>query len=260
MSDLELSILASLDGNDLRLLPYLPELLQDLDDLGASPAQIESLLSAQTGLPAAARVLDLGCGKGSVALHLLERHPWVALGVDGMSAFVERARQRAEALGLAERCRFEVADIRDWPGAGHFDVIVLGAVGPVLGDEVTTLRRLDAWLAPRGRVVMDAVYVPDGTASRNTSYNQTRGELLDAIARAGFGVLGEAQQAGADRAEEHSAMFEAIRARAAALAGRHPEDRALFEAYVADQAREFEILGQEIVDVLLLLGRTTPGG
>ncbi len=255
MSDLQLSILASLDGNDLRLLPYLPELLQDLDDLGASPALIEELLSGHGGLPAAARVLDLGCGKGSVALHLLQRHPWVALGVDGMPAFVERARQRAEALGLAERCRFEVADIRDWAGAGPFDIVVLGAVGPVLGDEETTLRRLDAWLAPGGRVIMDAVYVADGTASRNAAYNQTRGELANAIARAGFGVLGEAQEAGANRTDEHRAMFEAIRARAEALARRHPEDRALFEAYVAEQAREFEILGQEVVDVLLLLGR-----
>jgi hypothetical protein len=61
------------------------------------------------------------------------------------------------------------------------------------------------------------------------------------------------------QAGEHQAMFAAIRARAEALARRHPEDRALFEAYVAEQAREFEILGQEVVDVLLLLGRA-PGG
>lgn len=255
MSDLALSVLTSLDGTDRRLLPYLPELLRDLDDLGAVPALIEQLLSCHADLPAQARVLDLGCGKGSVSLHLLQRHPWTALGLDGMPAFVERARQRADALGLAERCRFEVADIRAWAGEGRFEVIVLGAIGPVLGDAETTLRRLDAWLAPAGRVVMDVVYLPEGSTCRNATYNQTRIELMAAIARPGFCLLAEVQETEAGRADEHRAMFEAIRTRAEALARRHPEDRALFEAYVANQAQEFEILGQEVVDVTLLLGR-----
>lgn len=255
MSDLEASVLASLDGTDPRLYPYLPELLQDLDDLGAVPALIEQLLSGQADLPDLARVLDLGCGKGSVALHLLQRHSWTALGLDGMPAFVERARQRALALGLAERCRFEVADIRTWAGEGCFDIIVLGAIGPVLGDTETTLRRLDAWLAAAGRVVVDEVHVPEGAASRNAAYNRTRAELQAAIARAGFRILAEAQEAEAGRAGDHRAMFEAIRARADALARRHPGDRALFEAYIASQAQEFEILEQEVVDLTLLLGR-----
>jgi SAM-dependent methyltransferase len=255
MSDLALSVVASLDGTDPRLLPFLPELLLDLDDLGASPALIEQLLSGQAHLPAQASLLDLGCGKGSVTLRLLQRHPWVALGLDAMPAFVERARERAEAHGLAERCRFEVADIRAWEGEGRFDVIVLGAIGPVLGDTGTTLRRVDAWLAPRGLVVVDEVYALEGTACRNPTYHQSRGELLASIAQAGFGLLAEVQEPGEGRAEDHRAMFEAIRTRAEALAQRHPEDRALFEAYVANQALEFEILAQEVVDVTWLLGR-----
>lgn len=189
MSDLEQSVLISLDGTDIRLFPFLPELLQDLDDLGSDPLLIAALLAEEGSLSEHARVLDLGCGKGSVSLQLLQRHPWTALGLDGMPAFIERARERANALGVAERCRFEVADIRTWRGGGRFDVIVLGAVGPVLGDTETTLRRLDVWLAPGGRVVVDEVYVPDGTSSRNETYNQTRDELLASIERAGFCLL-----------------------------------------------------------------------
>ena len=255
MFDLARSVLTSLDGTDPRLFPYSPELLQDLDDLGAAPALIEQLLSRQADLPVQARVLDLGCGKGSVALRLLHRHPWTALGLDGMPAFVGRARARAEALGLSERCRFEVADIRTWAGEGRFEVIVLGAVGPVLGDIGTTLRRLDAWLAPGGRVVKDEVYLPDGASCRNATYSQTRSELMASIAGAGFCILAEARETGDRWTDDHRAMFEAIRARAEALARRHPEDRSLFEAYVANQAQEFEILEQEVVDVTLLVGR-----
>lgn len=255
MSDLALSVVTSLDGTDPRLLPFLPELLLDLDDLGVSPALVEQLLSHQAHLPAQASLLDLGCGKGSVSLRLLQRHPWVALGLDAMPAFLERARARAEALGLAERCRFEVADIRAWEGGGRFDLIVLGAVGPVLGDVETTLRRLDAWLAPGGLVVVDEVFRLEGAASRNATCHQTRGELMASIVRAGFCLLAEAQEPGDGRADDHRAMFEAIRTRAGALALRHPEDRALLEAYVANQALEFDILAREVVDVTLLLGR-----
>lgn len=256
MSDLALSVLTSLDGTDPRLLPYLPELLQDLDDLGADPALIDRLLSNPTQLPRRAKVLDLGCGKGSVALRLLQRHPWTALGLDGLPDFVTRARERAEALELADRCRFEVADIRTWTSEARFDLILLAAVGPVLGEVETTLHRLDAWLAPGGLVVKDEVHVPEGATCRNAAYNQTRGELMESIARAGFRVLAEAREPEQGRAEEHRAMFEAIRSRAESLTQRHPEDRELFAAYVANQALEFEILAREVVDVTLLLGRT----
>jgi SAM-dependent methyltransferase len=254
MTDLDQSVLESLDGTDKRLFPYLPELLQDLDDLGADPTLIAALLSEGAVLPELARVLDLGCGKGSVSLHLLQQHPWTALGLDGLRAFTDRARERANALGLADRCRFEVEDIRTWKGEGRFDLIVLGAVGPVLGDTETTLRRLDAWLAPRGVVVLDEVYVLDGTSSRNQTYNQPRGELLASIERAGFRLLAEGHASENGSVDNHLVMFGAIRARAEALSERCPEHRALFEAYVADQAREFEIL-EEVVDVTLSLTR-----
>lgn len=252
MSDLEHSILASLDGQDPRLFPFLPQLLQDLDDLGTEPATIAGLLEAHASLPLDARVLDLGCGKGSVALHLLQRHPWRALGLDGMPAFVARAQARAEALGLADRCHFELADIRTWRGEGRFDIIVLGAIGPVLGDTATTLRHVAPWLAPGGVVVVDEVYLPDAIPSRNAAYNKTKAELLDAIDRANFSIVAESRGERDSRADAYTAMFEAIRVRAEALSLQYPEHRSLFDAYVAKQAEEFEILEEEVVDVTLL--------
>lgn len=255
MSDLEHSVLVSLDGRDPRLFPFLPDLLQDLDDLGADPALIEALLSRHAHLPVAARILDLGCGKGSVSLRLLQHHPWQALGLDGMPAFVDRARERAEQLGLATRCRFEAVDIRTWASEARFDVIVLGAIGPVLGDTTATLRHVATWLAPEGVVLVDEAYLPDDAPSRNEAYNQSRAELLAAIRAAGFSILAEGRSEEAGREEEFRSMFAAIRRRAEALAERHPELRPLFEAYVAAQALEFEILADEIIDVTLLLGR-----
>lgn len=45
------------------LLPFLPELLADLDELGSDAAQIAGILR-DLPLPPTTQVVDLGCGKG----------------------------------------------------------------------------------------------------------------------------------------------------------------------------------------------------
>ncbi len=257
MNELEASVLASLDGDDPALLPFLPELLEDLDDLGADPVLIGQLLERHTSLADEARVLDLGCGKGSVTLHLLQKRPWTGLGLDGMQAFLDRAQARAALLGLASRARFEQADIRTWPGEGRFDAIVLGAIGPVLGDTATTLRHLDPWLAQGGCVVMDEAYLPEGTAPLHRPAHSSRAAMHSAIGSAGFRVLAEEPGEGPGRDDAWRSMFEAIRARADALGRRCPEHARLFEAYVQAQAQAFRFLQEEVVDVTLLLIRDT---
>ncbi|GAB6062061.1 tRNA1(Val) (adenine(37)-N6)-methyltransferase [Deferrisoma palaeochoriense] len=62
------------------------------------------------------RVLDLGCGCGVVGLCLLALGGAGELvGVDRNPAMVDRARRSAAASGLADRARFEQADLRE-PG------------------------------------------------------------------------------------------------------------------------------------------------
>ena len=84
------------------LLPYLDELLQDLDELGCNLELIVETLR-ERGLPAGARVLDLACGKGAVGLGLAEKLGFTCEGVDLYAPFIERARAEARERGLAER-------------------------------------------------------------------------------------------------------------------------------------------------------------
>lgn len=67
---------------DVRLLPVLSGLLVDLSELGPSPEQIVSAFQA-VGMEPGSRVLDLGCGKGTVAVALAER---LGLRVEGIDA------------------------------------------------------------------------------------------------------------------------------------------------------------------------------
>lgn len=118
------------------------------------------------------RILDVGCGPGRHAL-ALARMGYEVVGVDISATFVDLARQAAEAEGLGERARFEVADARSadaWARLGSFDAVYSlcqGAFGLAGGPEagaVPTDRELDepilagmaGALAPGGRLVVSA--------------------------------------------------------------------------------------------------------
>jgi cyclopropane fatty-acyl-phospholipid synthase-like methyltransferase len=92
------------------LFPYLPELLADLEELGASRREIIELLQP-LNLAAGARVLDLGCGKGAVLLALAEELGFECVGVDAFAPFIEVAQRTAQARRLTDKCTFRCADL-----------------------------------------------------------------------------------------------------------------------------------------------------
>lgn len=57
------------------LLPFLPELLADVDELGSDSKQIVSILR-ELPLPAGARVVDVGCGKAGGRFAPVRVPPW----------------------------------------------------------------------------------------------------------------------------------------------------------------------------------------
>jgi SAM-dependent methyltransferase len=74
-------------------------------------------------LPAAARVLDIGCGVGRWSRLLAARGADVT-GVDISPTMIEEARRRAQREGVAERCRFHVRDISALDVPGEFDLVL----------------------------------------------------------------------------------------------------------------------------------------
>jgi SAM-dependent methyltransferase len=72
-----------------------------------------------------ARAVDLGCGSGANVVHLAEQG-FDATGIDFSRVALDKARQRAEDAGVADRCRFLQADLTD-PTAdlgGPYDLLV----------------------------------------------------------------------------------------------------------------------------------------
>lgn len=85
---------------DVRLLPVLPDLLIDLAELVSSPEQIVTALQA-VGVEPESLVLDLGCGKGAVAVAPAQR---LALRVEGIDDYVARQERETERLGTDVIC------------------------------------------------------------------------------------------------------------------------------------------------------------
>lgn len=99
------------------------------------------------------RLLDVGCGTGKSFLPMLPRG-WQVHGCDVSASMVEQARAK-----VGDEVRLSVADMRDLPVFGEFDLVwaLDDAVNYLLSEEelVLGLRGMKANLAPTGLLLFD---------------------------------------------------------------------------------------------------------
>ncbi|HUO74284.1 MAG TPA: cyclopropane-fatty-acyl-phospholipid synthase family protein [Solirubrobacteraceae bacterium] len=119
----------------------------------AQEAKLE-LVCTKLKLQADERVLDVGCGWGSFAIHAAKHHGVRVVGVTLAERQAELARERVREAGLADRVEIRIADYREVTD-GPFDAI--SSIGMVehVGEERIDLyaARLASLLAPGGRLL-----------------------------------------------------------------------------------------------------------
>ncbi len=233
------------------LLPFIPYLLQDLWSLGFAPERLDDLIQRNLGHRSGLGMLDLGCGKGALLIHLARRFGWHGRGIDIVPEFISEACRRADQHGVAALLRFDVGDMGDLiHGAARADLIIFGYDCDALGALDVALGELRPCLLSDGRVLLDTAWLLPGFSHSALLDQQA---TLRAIAAAGFRVVDmEITPVDVVR-EQNRTNTESIRQRATELSQAHPQKRELFARYVADQVEECRVLEDEATCASLLL-------
>lgn len=232
-SDLRKLVAQSLDAPP-ELLPWIPQLLEDFSDL-AGPA--EDLLELMRGLSISAesRVLDLGCGKGSISMKVADAYQCRVFGVDAMPEFVRSAAQEARRRGLDRFCRFVCADVREfWQEHRSFDFVIYWGVGQYLGSPAEYMSYLRKQLRPGGHVFLDDDFVDDDVSSSAADI-PTRTQMRAALQSHGDLIVREQVSDSVDSIATEQRYYRCIEQRAQHLATTRPELSPLLDKFLENQ-------------------------
>ncbi|HTU88325.1 MAG TPA: cyclopropane-fatty-acyl-phospholipid synthase family protein [Solirubrobacteraceae bacterium] len=209
------------------------------------------------------RLLDIGCGWGSLILHAVINHGVRAVGVTVSPAQAEVARERIQQFGIADRCEVRVADYRELEGE-QFDAIASVGMYEHIGRGQLDayVRKVRGLLRPGGLFLnqgiarltpgraghdsfIDRFVFPDGELHPVT-------ELLGSVERAGLELrdLESLREHYPLTLRRWLANLAANRAQAIEAAGRHRER--IFRLYMTGAAAAFERAELSVFQTLAL--------
>jgi cyclopropane-fatty-acyl-phospholipid synthase len=206
------------------------------------------------------RVLDVGCGWGSFAIHAAARHRVSVTGITLSEQQARLARERVRQGGLEGRVTIRVLDYRDLD-EGPFDAIAsIGMVEHVGAKRIDEYaRRLAALLKPGGRLLNHGIAHLDHSYTRVGPFTDRYvfpdadplhlSRILLALERAGF-IIEHVEEFGADYAQTLGHWIERLerhREEAVRLAG---EERVrVWRLYLRGAKRSFETRFDSIYQV-----------
>lgn len=130
------------------------------DEFGLDDAQFAKcdLVARKLGLAGGMRVLDVGCGWGTFALHAARTYGVRVVGVTLSQEQAAFARKRMAEAGVADQVEIRVQDYRD-VGDGPYDAIASIGMAEHVGAAMLPVYAADlfALLRPTGRLLNHAI-------------------------------------------------------------------------------------------------------
>lgn len=252
---IEESVVRAMDGEDKELFPFLPYILQDTWKIGADPETIINLIQKHKDNLPKLNVLDLGCGKGAVSVLIAEKFKCTCHGIDAVPEFIDEANKKAKHYSVDQFCKFEVEDIRiKITTLPANDVIVLGAIGPVLGDYFSTLTALSKNLNPDGIIIIDDGYIENSSDFTHPLILK-QNEVHRQIHAAGMKLLDEVIVPKDKIKDADQFILDNMKKRCLELIEKHPGRQNLFQDYIRKQEEEIDVLENKIICSTMVLKR-----
>jgi cyclopropane-fatty-acyl-phospholipid synthase len=135
--------------------------------LEEAQAAKHELVCAKLGLEEGMRLLDVGCGWGSLLIHAAEHYGVEGVGVTLSRAQAELARERIAEAGLADRVEVHLADYRDLRGERFDAISSIGMFEHVGRAQLAVyFRHLHELVRPGGRLLNHGISRPPGHRPR----------------------------------------------------------------------------------------------
>jgi SAM-dependent methyltransferase len=226
------------------LIPVLADLLKDIPNLGSTPIRTSNLL-ARAGLKPGARVLDLACGKGTLAIRLARAHQCRVTAVDAFEPFLTEATHAASRQGLSELIDFVLADVHAFVETcpNDFDAALMMGLDPI--DEAGPMLR--DLVRPGGLYAIDDVFRDDAftPAPRNLDMSSvpTREDCHALIQQWGDDVVALDVPTPSQIRALNDGLYESLKANAALVAKANPALRPAIAEFLKNQRDANKLLG-----------------
>jgi cyclopropane-fatty-acyl-phospholipid synthase len=127
---------------------------RDGSSLEAAQTAKLALVCTKLGLQAGERVLDVGCGWGSFAIHAARQHGVSVTGITLSEPQAQLARRRVDDAGVGDRVDIRVVDYRELAGEPYDAIASIGMVEHVGASRIDGyMRTLARLLRPGGRLL-----------------------------------------------------------------------------------------------------------